>query len=173
MVYRRILTIIFSLVFIIGCNQGLSPDESVVGQGPSGIAGTLRFTNWPPPDSLFDLRVVVFKVFPPTDILSALLTGQAFAFPPIDSLPLPFYVDSLIYQVELPPGTYEAVTVVYRYGPLILSDWALVGVYHRPDAPSDTIPDKVKVFPGQLTPNIDIQVNFRRHIAITQGSAPQ
>ena len=163
------LGIIFTaLILLFGCNQGLSPADSAIGEGPSGIAGTLYFSNWPTPDSLYDLRVVVFKTFPPEDILSALLTGQAYAYPPIDSLPLPFYVDSLNYQIELPPGIYEAVTVVYRYGPVILSDWAMVGLYHRPDAPTDTIPDAVTVRPGQMTQQIHIQVNFKRHLSITQ-----
>ncbi len=166
-----IVTAFLLLVAVYGCNQGLSPADSAVGQGPSGIAGTLYFSNWPPTDSLYDLRLVVFKTFPPEDILSALLTGQAFAYPPIDSLHLPFYVDSLDYQIELPPGTYDAVTVAYRYGPVILSDWALVGVFHRPDAPTDTIPDPVTVEPGQLTREVNIRVDFRRHIAITQGES--
>ena len=172
---RRLIIMLIWLTGVglyLGCDQGLSPADSSVGEGPSGISGTVYFPSWPPADSLYDLRIVVFKVYPPDDIVTALLTGQAVAYPPIDSTHLPFYVDSLNYTIELPPGRYEAVTVVYRFGPVILSDWALVGVYHRPDAPTDTIPDPVTVEEGQITTDIDIQVHFQRHISLNREATP-
>ncbi len=171
---KLIIILLWLLIigFHLGCDQGLSPADSAASQGPTGIQGTLYFSHWPSQDSLFDLRIVVFKTYPPADIVTALLTGQAIAYPPIDSTHLPFYVDSLFYTLELPPGRYEAVTVVYRFGPVILSDWALVGIYHRPDAPTDTIPDPVTVEEGQLTERINIQVNFNRHIAFSKEAAP-
>jgi len=59
-------------IFWLSCDQGLAPDENV--PEITGIEGTILFQNWPPPDSLYDLRLVAFKNFPPENIFVEIIT---------------------------------------------------------------------------------------------------
>ena len=56
------------LIGCLGCNEELGPINE-----PSGFRGVIRFKNWPPPDSLRDLRLVAFDAFP-TDSAQILIT---------------------------------------------------------------------------------------------------
>jgi hypothetical protein len=138
-----------------GCNEGLAPRIET-----SGISGVIRYKNWPPRDSLRDLRLVAFKVFPPTNIVGDVLQGRAIVYPPIgDSALVPFYVDSIQYTAPLPPGRYEYVVVAQQFGPNIFTDWRPVGQY---DLDSNyAVPSPVIVFEGTTTRFIDINVDFR------------
>jgi len=141
------------------CNKGLSPELAQPAGEITGIEGTIYYQNWPPPDSLFDLRLVVFQHYPPGNILLELLGQQAFAYPPItDSLGLPLYVDSTHFQMELPPGVYRYVVVAWRFGPTLYQDWAAAG---HLDVDRDLIPDSIAVLPGQLVRGIKILVDFK------------
>ena len=149
--------------FLYQCDKGLTPVEKlppVITDTISGISGTVYFTNWPPPDSLYELRIVVFKKFPPDNLIVEVLTGQAIIYPAAleDTVSLPFYVDSLEYAFEMEPGTYEYVVVAHRYGPNRAADWQAVGQY---DTDADSLPTPVTVMDSVLLRNIDIFVDFK------------
>jgi len=137
----------------------LAPDENV--PEITGIEGTILFQNWPPPDSLYDLRLVAFKNFPPENIFVEIITQQAYAYPPItvDTTWIPFYVDQAEFEFELPPGTYDYLVVAHRYGPNILEDWQAVGQY---DTDSDSLPSSFTIVEGQLLKNIIILADFKQ-----------
>ncbi|NOX36706.1 MAG: hypothetical protein GXO78_04135 [Calditrichaeota bacterium] len=148
--------LVAGLIGLLGCNQGLSPEAA----GPSitGISGTIYFKNWPPADSLFDLRLVVFKTFPPENIVEAVVNQEAFAYPPITQKEgLPLNVQQTDYLMELPPGRYEYIVVAWQYGPNVFSDWRAAGQY---DTDEDPNPTAVDIQEGELLTNIDIDVDF-------------
>jgi len=155
--YNRYLLILTGLIWLLGCNQGLSPEAA--GPSISGISGTLYFKNWPPVDSLFDLRLVVFKTFPPENILEAVVNQEAFAYPPITQKEgLPLNVPKIDYVMELPPGRYEYIVVAWQYGPNVFSDWRAAGHYGSDNNPN---PTTVDIQEGKLLNNIDIYVDFK------------
>ncbi|RMG67950.1 MAG: hypothetical protein D6715_03550 [Calditrichaeota bacterium] len=152
---RRCLTAgaLLLLLFYLACDHGLAP------RPVSGIQGTISFQHWPPADSLHDLRLVVFRSFPPTNVVLEVLSGQAFVYPPIDSTHLPYFVDRVDYFLELPPGRYEYVVVAQQYGPNVFSDWRAVGQY---DVDTDSLPTPITVPEGQIVSPVDIQVDFKK-----------
>ena len=87
-----ILIFSFLIFFIEGCDEGISPEEAPLVAEAHGIKGTLYFTNWPPVDSVIDLRLVAFLNYPPVDIISEVLQGRAKY-----SDKLPYGVDSILY----------------------------------------------------------------------------
>ncbi len=147
---------VLAVLFFIHCNQGLSPEAA--GPTLTGISGTIFYRNWPPADSLFDLRLVIFRQYPPEDILSAIVNGEAIAYPPItENEGLPTNVNQTQFRVELPPGRYEYIAVAWRYGPNVLSDWKAAGQYDVDDTPE---PTPVELREGELLSDIDIDVDF-------------
>ena len=52
---------------IASCDGGLAPPEREA--GPPYITGLITYRNWPPADSIRDLRLVLFKNFPPGDYI--------------------------------------------------------------------------------------------------------
>ncbi len=153
---RSALPLVIVLIVVLSsCNEGLAPRIET-----SGISGVIRYKNWPPLDSLRDLRLVAFKYFPPTNIVLDVLQGRAIVYPAIgDTALVPFYVDSLIYTAPLPAGRYEYVVIAQQYGPNILADWRPVGQY---DLDSNyAVPSPVIVLEGTITRFIDINVDFR------------
>ena len=54
------------LLLFYGCDRGLVPTEPP--PGPGALSGLITYAHWPPPDSLFDLRIVAFRDFPPEGI---------------------------------------------------------------------------------------------------------
>lgn len=127
---KQPLSIPFALLlcaslFFASCEGGLEPpmDEP----NPTGvITGTITYTGeWPPEDSLKELRFVPLKSPPQTaqDI-----------FADIDNLvfseQLDFYVERDTFTVNnVPNGVYVYNTVAQQYGERILQDWRPVGVY--------------------------------------------
>ena len=111
-----------SLAVLFACDKGVSP--SAQPPPPAGyMSGTIRYQNWPPRDSLVDLRLVAFSLFPPTNIVNEVLAGRAAVYPALgDTSHLPFIVDSVKYLFSLSPGTYEYVAVAQQFGPNITSD---------------------------------------------------
>jgi hypothetical protein len=141
----------------VRCNQGLEPVEP--GTAVSAVAGTIRYRNWPPPDSLLDLRIVAFREFPPGNIVASVLSGQAAVYPPLgDTSLVPFYVDSVRYGFALDPGTYEYVTVVQQFGQNLFTDWRAVGQYDL-----DTnleVPSPILVPAADTLRDVNISVDF-------------
>jgi hypothetical protein len=139
------------------CDHGLEPAEE---NERTAISGTITYQNWPPADSLKDLRLVVFKQYPPTDILMTVLSGQAVVYPPIGSSGLPMNVDSYDYTMDIPAGVYEYTAVAQQYGDSIETDWRAVGQYDTTGTGLDTIPTTLNVIENQILGNINITVDF-------------
>jgi hypothetical protein len=159
MKYYPFLFIMLALALLApyGCDEGLKPTVSVqVGS----FSGTIFYSNWPPRDSLFDLRLVAFRSFPPRDIVSEVILGQAYVYPGLgDTALVPFFVDSLHYTVTVPTGRYEYVVVGQQYGPNVNTDWRLVGQFDLDMDP--TTPSPIDVVADSLLTGIDIHVDFK------------
>ena len=137
------------------CDHGLSPADATV---VTGISGEITYEdNWPPADSLKDLRLVAFKKFPPRNIVLEVLSGEAIVYPPIDSASLQFYVTSQEYSMELPPDTFEYIVVAQRYGDDVFNDWRAVGQY---DTDEDSLPTPIILKENTFLKNINIHVDF-------------
>jgi hypothetical protein len=148
------------LLLFAGCDSELGPLQS-----PSGFSGVIRFKNWPPADSVHDMRLVVFEAFP-TDsagILLTLLAGHGAVYPAIGTK-FPSFVDSLPYVFTTTDGTnlqiksYAYVIVAQQYGPNVLADWRPVGVY--PAVGGSFTPAPVRVILHHVIPGIDMLVDF-------------
>jgi hypothetical protein len=147
------------LLSLSACDNGLSPLNE-----PSGFAGTIHFSNWPPADSVLDLRLVAFENFPndSSGILVALVTGKA-VFYPAGGSGLPPFTDAIAYQfttqgTSLQVKEYAYVAVALQYGPNILNDWKPVGVYTN--SPDTFDPAPVRVLLHRVTGEININVDF-------------
>ena len=156
--FPRIVLIVSLFVLLHGCDEGLSPTATGV---PTGfMSGIVRYQHWPPRDSLVDLRLVAFRVFPPTNIVNEVLLGRAVVYPPLgDTAFVPFFVDSLLFGFSLPAGEYKYVVVAQRYGPDLYADWRPVGQYDL-----DTnlaVPSPVTIVANDTTWNVAINVDFR------------
>lgn len=159
----RYLLLLFLVipVLLYRCNHGLSPSDSHNDnpQNLSGISGTIIYKNWPPADSLVDLRLIAFRKFPPQNIFGEIISGEAIVYPPIDtSAHLRFNVLFEEYIMELPVDTFEYIVVAHQYGDNLFADWQAVGQY---DPDSDSLPDPVIVIQDSLLENIRINVDFQ------------
>lgn len=153
----RLVWVLMLLSAVVSCDGGLAPPEP--GKGPPYLTGLITYRNWPPADSIVDLRVVLFKNFPPRDIVQEVLSGQAVVHPPIgDTSLVPFFVDSLRYGFSAAAGTYAYLVVAQQYGPSIQKDWRAVGQYDLDADP--LIPSPVTLVDGDTTRGIDIAVDF-------------
>ncbi len=148
-------------LFIPGGNEELGPLNE-----DSGFSGILRFRNWPPADSNFEMRLIVIEDIP-TDsnaIVTTLISGKA-AIWPAAGKDFPTLIDSLPYVFTTRTGTnlqvknYNYVAVVWQYGPSILHDWRPAGVYTA-GAPNTSPPVPLRVVLHRIIPNIDILVDF-------------
>ena len=52
---------------LLSCDEGLGPSTQNGVIVPSGLTGLITFRHWEVVDSLYDLRLVAFTVFPPGD----------------------------------------------------------------------------------------------------------
>ena len=150
-----------SIVIILACDQGMSPET----EEPeiTGVSGTIKFINWPPtnsppPDSVFDIRLILFPNFPPADFADEIISGRAIVFPGLTDPRLSLPLDSLIYQIPLLPGTYEYFAVAHQYGSNLFNDWQVIG--HYDTTPQDTLPTPLQVVEGQMLSDINILANF-------------
>lgn len=156
--FRMIVFLLFLIA--IGCDHGLEPPNPALKK--TGISGTITFTNWPDSSSLFDLRLVAFKNFPPEDIFTEVSEERAVVYPPITEGHLPFYVDDIDYVMELEPGTIGYLMVAHQHKPAFLdtASWQAVGQYDT--TPADSMPTPIVLEKGQLLTGIDIAVDFNR-----------
>ncbi len=155
--FKYLILIYVFLICIYSCDHGLKPTEADQDQ-KSGISGIISYNNWPAADSLYDLRLVVFKLYPPENILEELSAGRAFVYPAIGGENLPYFVDSTSFIMELNPGYYEYVAVAQQYGSDLFSDWLAAGQYDT--LFSDDLPTAITVNEGELLENINIEVDF-------------
>jgi hypothetical protein len=150
--------ILFSLLlFLPCCDHGLAPPESSPVE-ITGIRGSISYSHWPPADSLIDLRLVIFKTYPPDNILNEVISGNAVVYPGLSESHLPFNVTNTEYTVPLPAGVYDYVVVAHQYGRNITKDWQVVGQYDT--TPADSLPTAISVEEGKLLKNINIDVDF-------------
>ncbi|NOY05787.1 MAG: hypothetical protein GXO82_04010 [Chlorobi bacterium] len=149
-----IVTWLFLIAALVGgCDGGLSPDLASI---DPGFSGTLRIvSDFPPADSLRDLRVVAFKVYPPKDIVFEVISGRA-----VFSESLKAESDIIPYIVQQPgiEGIYPYVVVARQYGPDVMNDWHVVGVYTKTNDPKK--PDGIVIEPNKVTEGIDINIDF-------------
>jgi hypothetical protein len=146
------------LIMISGCDHGLAPTEIETDDAASGISGTITYLNWPPADSIKNLKIIVFKKYPPDNIFEEVTTGRAVVYPADFSQSLPQFVDSTGYTFPVDPGVYEYVVVAQQYGGLF--DWRAVGQYDT--TPEDSLPTAITVSTNLILDNIDIHVDFNR-----------
>jgi hypothetical protein len=161
MQYKKAGIILLLLIFFIStCDHGLSPPPEEAGK-PSGICGTIRYLNWPPADSLFDLRLIIFPDYPPENIISEIASGNAVVYPPIsDTTHLPFLKDTTSYSVKLSPGIYEYIVIAQQHSmpKFVQENWRVVGQYDT--SLSDPEPTAVTVMEDSIMHSIDINVDF-------------
>lgn len=147
------------IIFILfsGCDKGLAPVSATVVS--PGFGGTITYkSKIPPPDSLFDLRVVAVPYYPIDslfqNILLKVFSGEI-AYSP-NSLST---ADSTIkYSMFVFPKTYYYVAVMQQYGPLIFTDWRVVGIYGY--SPASPTPKSVTVPDGKFIEGINMDVDF-------------
>ncbi|MGH2574800.1 MAG: hypothetical protein ACRDFC_03765, partial [Ignavibacteria bacterium] len=150
----RMIVFIFLLLFSKGCDKGLNPNLT----GETGFSGRINFFNsWPPQDSVVDLRIAVFNVYPPD---SSNILANLVGF----SNTLPYNVNYYDYKILIAKGSYPYVVVAQRYGQNIFKDWNLVGVYTASGNPKE--PSTVVVQQGAITPTININVDWNLAPAI-------
>jgi hypothetical protein len=152
------------LLFVLtSCEQGLAP-ESPPQQGTSdhGIAGTIYFQNWPPPDSVKNLAIVAFREYPQGDLLSEVLRQNP-PFILISPPDIPYGASDTAYILVFdssPPGMYEYIAIGQRFGPELFNSnhWRVAGVYYSPG--DTTQPGSVLVSENIIVQGIDIYVDF-------------
>jgi len=149
---KRKKYLILLMFLFLSCQEGLAPTEKAI------IKGKISFVENLPPDSLIkDLRVVAFNDYPPKDIVSEVLTGNAIF---TESL-LPIRNNQCDYLIEIDklPATISYLVVARQYGTLF--EWDVVGIYSN-----DTInytPEKI-FFSKPTTINIDFIVDFSKKL---------
>ncbi len=142
-----LLLLLSGLFLFAGCDSGLEPPD--IETDPVGVInGTVTYSGeWPPADSLHDLRFVALKSIPQsaTDIVSDF---QNLPF----SGTLDFNVEQDTFTVEnIKKGVYVYNVIAQQYGDNILQDWRPVGLYEETDGLITVNDDTV---------SIAIHVNF-------------
>ena len=173
MTYSRFAAtlVILCILSHSGCDTGLAP----LVERDTGFSGVIHFKNWPPPNSVLELRLVAFKQYP-TDsasILIALYQGRVVVYPPVGTPGFSKWADSsrtkladsLRFEITTnTPGStlelikYDYVALALRYGPNLLSDWRPAGVYTT--TPGSFDPAPVRVLLHRIIPDINIEVDF-------------
>ena len=157
---RNALWFLLPLILLYsGCDEGLAPPPAVAVSGNGSFTGTVTFDGWSAVDSLYDLRLVVFTVFPPGDVINEVLQGRAIVHPPLGAGSLASRgADSIAYMIDLAPGVYPYIAVALQFGPNLFADWRPVGQYDL-----DTnlaVPSSVEIRSGVITADVDIHVDF-------------
>ena len=152
----KLFVLILALSFsLLTCDHGIGPSNIKL---KTGISGTIYYSNWAAADSIYLLKAVFFKTFPPISISAEILSGNAPIYPVALAEGLPVNVLSTPYEIVLEPDTIKYISVAQQYGPNVLADWRSVGQYNI--VPADSLPDSVIVYPDSMLQNIDIFVDF-------------
>jgi hypothetical protein len=157
---QKLAFIVVLIVSLSSCDKGLQPTSEALPPPETGaFAGLITFQNWQLADSLYDIRLVAFRVFPPGDIVNEVLQGRAVIYPSIggDQL-VTRNTDSLRYTVVVPAATYPYVAVAQQFGPDVFMDWRPVGQYVVDTLLSQPSPVIVQV--DDTLRSIDIHVDF-------------
>ena len=156
------------VVIAAGCDGGLAPPPV---PPVTTLAGTIRYvggrTGWPRRDSVFNIRLVAFKSFPPTDLIGDIVNGRAYFTPAafvLDST-LPLFADSARYALRLPeeqtPKRLEYICVAMLVDTVSIirsSSWRIVGVFTT--SGNNRQPSAIDVTVG-ATMQANITVDFK------------
>jgi hypothetical protein len=154
------LAAVAGLVAAAACDGGLQP-VPVCSRNLVGACGTARFVDTLP-DQTDAVFIVAFPTFPThcDDLLTFPPTFRPF---PPNALPRP-YVDSTIYELELPPDQYAWVVAVWKkVGNVTLSraDTAIFRVAGDYRDPSDTTQRGAITVPsGGAVGDVHVRVDF-------------
>jgi hypothetical protein len=147
------LTLFLSLLIIIACNKGLAPPDKL-----TGFSGTIYYSNWDSAGTINNLKLVVFKNYPPDDIVSEVLSGDAKAYPAELAQSLPLNIDSTSYTMNIEVGYYEYIAIAQQYGDNLYTDWRAVGQYTS--SPQDSLPAPITITDEFVITDINIYVDF-------------
>jgi len=148
---KKIIYAFFLLVILYACDHGIAPKPT-----QTGISGTIYYKNWPPLEQILMLKLVVFREFPPENIVDEVTSGRAIFYPEDLTTSLILDVDSTFFLVEMDTGTYQYVVVAQQYGSL--TQWRVVGQYDT--TPSDPLPTSITVYQDEILSDINIYVDF-------------
>lgn len=153
------LIIVFILCLIlISCDGGLNPENSIIKSGKAILKGTIIYKggieSWVNADSVYGIRVVAFKKFPPDDVIQEILIGNAYFT--LESLPL--FVDSSSFEIEISdaPSDLQYIAVAQQFADSITAQ-RVVGIYSQ--SGDNTKPSVLRVEP-QKSYFIRIDVDF-------------
>lgn len=149
------------------CTGGIDPADYA---GSALIKGRVRFVrgagaqNFPPKDSLFDLRVVAFKMIPrDTNLVQTLAQGEAFfSASLIDTAyraEVPFAFEVPQAQIADSSVLLRYIAVGQQYGANLFSDWRVVGLSSMD---SQFTPKSLRATPGLVVDSLVIDVDFLR-----------
>lgn len=144
---------LFVLLISYACDHGIAPEPE-----QTGIRGTIYYKNWPPPEQIVNLKLIVFKDFPPGDIVTEVLSGEAVVYPEDLETSLPVNVDSTRFLLELEAGIYDYIVVAQQYGWNLYSDWRAVGQYDT--TVEDSLPTSISVIQDEVLTDLYIYVDF-------------
>ena len=150
------------------CTGGIDPADYA---GSAIIKGKVRYVrgsgsqNFPSKDSLFDLRVVAFKMIPrDTNLVQTLANGEAFfSASLVDSsfsAEIPFSFEVPQSQIADSSVMLQYIAVGQQYGANVFSDWRVVGLYSTGD--SLFTPKSLRATPGLYIDTMTINVDFRK-----------
>lgn len=151
---------------LMQCTGGIDPADYT---GNALIKGKVRYVrgagaqNFPSKDSLFDLRVVAFKMIPrDTNLVQTLANGEAFfSASLVDSTfsaEIPFSFEVPQSQIADSSVMLQYIAVGQQYGPNVFSDWRVVGLYSMGD--SLFTPKSLRATPGLYVDTMTINVDF-------------
>ncbi|MDT3741093.1 MAG: hypothetical protein RO257_16510 [Candidatus Kapabacteria bacterium] len=126
MIYKYIVILIIAFL-IVSCDGGLSPKPETE---KSILSGTIHFVkgidNWPSEDTVFAIRVAAFKVMPDSNIIAAIISGNAY----FTGESLPMFVDSANFKVEIKDAPVNIVYIVAVWQFTIdITSQRVIGVY--------------------------------------------
>lgn len=121
---KYLLFFVLALI-VLSCDGGLNPEID----RNAYINGKIIFisprSEFPPKDSLKDLRVVCFKDYPPKNIIEDVLTGNAY----FTEQSLSYENDTVPFSIKIsdPPVELKYIVAAQNYGTLV--EWRAIGVY--------------------------------------------
>ncbi len=148
---KKIIYVLYLLVMLYACDHGIAPKPT-----QTGISGTIYYNNWPPLEQIIMLKLVVFREFPPENIIEEVTNRRAVFYPEDLTTSLPLDVDSTFFLVEMDTGSYQYIVVAQQYG--TLTQWLAVGQYDT--TPLDPLPTEIMVYQDEILSNINIYVDF-------------
>ena len=158
---KRNYLILLLTITLLGCDKGISPDDTLTVK--PGFGGTITYVSSPPPrDSLIQLRIVAVPYYPIDTVVGALIQKILLGEIPFsDTLQLSSTDSGKTqrYEFFVPPGEYKYVAVVQQYGALIFEDWRVVSIYGF--SPSTPFPRPVTVTVDKFQTGIDFIVDFK------------